>query len=91
MVCYRTLYTHTHTVTRCILLSIYCIGALRPSLTVMDDFSVHKMDDMKDALRRVNSKGAVMAGGLTKVAQVNDRYPHKYIKTQYKAQVRTPH
>ena len=47
-----------------------------------------RSSNLLTALRRVNSKGAVMAGGLTKVAQVNDRYPHKYIKTQYKAQVR---
>jgi hypothetical protein len=60
-------------------------GDLPPSLTVVDDYTVHKLDSFKAGLESINSTRVLVKPGLTSLQNPGDRLINKIIKAKTKS------
>ena len=60
-------------------------GDLPPSLTVVDDYTVHKLDSFNAGLQSINSTRILVKPGLTSLHNPGDRLINKIIKAKTKS------
>ena len=54
---------------------------LPTTLTIADDFSVHKMDSFREALQGINSRLRIVKGGMSSYCNPGDRLINKVSPT----------